>query len=458
MKKIGVTTIHQRKDQLEIFLFNVGQGDHLLIKFPGLEYGIIDFYYDPSVNLPAPPALTYFQALEAALPPEEFKKINISFFCISHTDKDHIKGVAETLQWFDDHHVFIQEFWFGAARDENQLVDFLDTKMTQYFERLPWQERSDLLNQKKLFNKNLYAFFKSFKKWKDKGFKAARYKRESTGTGDYLTDIKSLRKPSGCGKTKAFNVGPLSGHLDEYYQHVTDDIARKIICGDSSGTIDKNDLSHILCIKYGGKTLLFGGDTHKDVWEDCLERYHDPNFEFLQQFGPLQSHFLKVSHHGSRNSSSKRIWQNVLSSEWNNLLGISSGTNLKYKHPHSETLEEIRASGAKHEILATNICHACLEMLPYPKEIHEWYRPESDPADPEIGDIISSADLFISEPEEKHNLGLLAYIFTVPESSELPISVRVALSPVSKPRDCFYGHHSEKLCANCHPEHASADH
>ena len=371
-KKIALKDVHKATDNVEVFLFNVGQGDHIMVKFPGLQYGIIDFYYDLELNLPEPPALTYFKALRSELSDSEFEQINLAFFCISHTDKDHIKGIKQTIEWFDLNGVFIEEFWFGAAREHAQLMDFLDTKINDFINNLPEKRHAELLNQKKFYNNNLRAFFRSFEKWKSKGFTSARYKNEATGMGEYLADVKPLRSPSA--DISAFNIGPLSIQLDDYYKNLTEDIVNKIICGDSSTAVDKNDMSHILCIKFGDKTLIFGGDTHREIWETCLEHYHDPRYPYQKMFGGLKAHFVKVSHHGSKNSSSQTIWDTLLWRGSASLLGISSGRNHKYKHPHSETIKDIRAIQANSEIFPTNICNYCLHLLPHPKELHTWYK------------------------------------------------------------------------------------
>src|SRR5690242_1735224 len=67
---------------LTVFLFNVGQGDHILLKLPNGEYGIIDSYYETRLGLKEPPALTLLDSLMT----KDSKKPIISFICISHPD------------------------------------------------------------------------------------------------------------------------------------------------------------------------------------------------------------------------------------------------------------------------------------------------------------------------------------------------------------------------------------
>jgi hypothetical protein len=47
---------------LTVYVFNVGQGDHLLLKLPNGTYGLIDFHYDKGINVvEEPPALTFLK-------------------------------------------------------------------------------------------------------------------------------------------------------------------------------------------------------------------------------------------------------------------------------------------------------------------------------------------------------------------------------------------------------------
>lgn len=62
-------------------------------------------------------------------------------------------------------------------------------------------------------------------------------------------------------------------------------------------------------------------------------------------FGDTRSHFIKVSHHGSRDSSSDYLWQSILPMEGSVFLGTSAGRHSGFKHAHSETMLQIRKKG-----------------------------------------------------------------------------------------------------------------
>jgi len=464
MKHIDIEDVHRGNDNLEVFLFNVGQGDHIMLKFPNMEYGLIDFFYDTEIGVLEPPCLTYFRELERTLDSSEFEKITISFFCISHTDKDHVKGICETVEWFDSHGIFIREFWLGAARDEAQLINFLESRTNSAIkDLLPLIKKKNHSKQIDLYKDGINGFFKAFNRWKKKEFSSIRYKRDSTGKGEYLHDIRGLKNPCSTHYSRATNIGPLYSQLDGYINNLTIEILYRILkIKDNHNQIDKNLLSHILKIEFGNKMLMFGGDTHKDIWEECIETYLDPSNPYRELHGRLDSNFIKVSHHGSSNSSSATIWENILCQQGAVYLGISAGQHEGYKHPHSATMSEIRKCRSDVDILATNICGSCTNLVNIERELHSWYDkgikncPKYKPVKPskEDKDIDYMFDKtrYIEKPsvaKSRKNLGLLAYIFEVPKNDKEEVKVRFALAQTIKSHGCFYKGHTEKLYTEC---------
>ena len=461
MKQLSVKDIHEPSGKLEIFLFNVGQGDHIMLKFPTGEYGIIDFYYESGKNseIPEPPCLSYFRELKDKLSPSEFRKITISFFCISHTDKDHIKGVTETLKKFDEKGVFIKDIWLGGAISEIQINSFLKEKVPALF-----KEEFDAIEQLKysktleLFKDNINNYSASFEKWKQGKFKSERHSNDERGTGEYLVEMRPLPEPSN--DCEAFNVGPRTIQIEDYFKKVDLDLVKRIYkIKDRSNSVDKNLMSHILRLRFGEVNVLFGGDTHKKIWEECLD-YYDKN-KFAKSFGNYDSHFIKVSHHGSKNSSSPVLWEKILPKEGKIYLGISAGQHSGYKHPHSETLKAIRECRDNCNILSTNICHDCLRKDGFETEYHYWYdefidkqknynKEKSNSSDDKINARIAQNTVPEGiEKTQKSDMGLFAYIFEVPDKLGEEIKVRVALTKVSKSYACLFKEHKEKIRDCC---------
>lgn len=141
-------------------------------------------------------------------------------------------------------------------------------------------------------------------------------------------------------------------------------------------------MSSVLLIKFlDHHRLLFGGDTGKQVWLEALEQFYRCGNEAF--FGPATANFVKVSHHGSRNSSSTELWERILGSEIEKyFLAISAGRRIGYDHPHAETLSHILAAATKTngtaEIVSTNSCSTCLAHSRFPDESIQW--PLQEPA------------------------------------------------------------------------------
>ncbi len=93
-----------------------------------------------------------------------------------------------------------------------------------------------------------------------------------------------------------------------------------------------NAYSTVLDLEYGKFSALFVGDLEDDGEKILINKGALHEFELL-----------KVSHHGSRNSSSLEFLKEVSPK----IAVISAGVNNMYGHPHKETLERLKKVGAK---------------------------------------------------------------------------------------------------------------
>ena len=105
--------------------------------------------------------------------------------------------------------------------------------------------------------------------------------------------------------------------------------------GEQSG----NAGSMVLLVKYKNFSALLTGDLEGEGEEELL---------------PLVSHcdYLKVAHHGSRYSTSRRFLQKLSPS----VCAISAPAQSRYGHPHQQTLDRIREAGA--DVFVTRDCGA----------------------------------------------------------------------------------------------------
>ena len=93
-----------------------------------------------------------------------------------------------------------------------------------------------------------------------------------------------------------------------------------------------NDSSVVLQIRYGDFVGLLTGDAEQ-VAED--EMIRDGRIE--------SACFLKVGHHGSRSSTTRRFLEHVRPT----VAAISCGRRNKFRHPHSQSLEALAAAGTE---------------------------------------------------------------------------------------------------------------
>lgn len=101
---------------------------------------------------------------------------------------------------------------------------------------------------------------------------------------------------------------------------------------------DSNDSSIVSQLVSGGIKFLFTGDISKTVEK-----------EILGNDVSLGSDILKISHHGSKNSSEENFIKMVLPK----IAVISAGINNQYGHPAAETLETLEKYGI--DILRTDL-------------------------------------------------------------------------------------------------------
>ncbi len=104
------------------------------------------------------------------------------------------------------------------------------------------------------------------------------------------------------------------------------------VLGPSESYEDANNNSIVLLVEHGENRFLFMGDAEEEEESDILKSGAD-----------VEADVLKVGHHGSRSSSSKKFLEAVSP----DYAVISCGEDNSYGHPHAETLNNLRAMGAK---------------------------------------------------------------------------------------------------------------
>jgi competence protein ComEC len=112
----------------------------------------------------------------------------------------------------------------------------------------------------------------------------------------------------------------------------------------NSTALETNNRSGVIKLNYGNTSFLFTGDLEKSAENEYAKRY--------KHF--LDSDVLKVSHHGSKTSTSNEFL-NFVSPE---ISLISAGINNSFGHPAEEVLT--RLNRFKSKILRTDLNGAVL--------------------------------------------------------------------------------------------------
>ncbi len=350
---------------LKLYQFNVGAGDHCVLEFPNGEFGIVDFHFTGETLLQTEaPIMQFFRTLK-----KKKQKIVIAFLCISHYDADHIKGLAEFIKFAKNkkNNVEIKNIWLAGYENKDKTKSLIKKKIDTYIRQLKegknLSKSDESINIKALqdtysgYNLDLRRLDDFVSKWNKKQNNAAIY------PSDYK--ILSNNLPS---KFNAFAIAPLSKHIQKYKACDASAFVKSIFKNEYKSTADNNLISSVIFLQNDKFSFSFGGDTHKEVWEESLKFFQKQQYD-----KNLSSDFIKVSHHGSSNSSSPFIWETLIHNKKKVYFGISAGK--KHQHPHAETLKQIKETCPKSKveniISSTNICKHCIELAPVEKATHE---------------------------------------------------------------------------------------
>lgn len=232
---------------MRLVVFDVGQGDSILIDTPRGHHILVDGSgSDYVLSL-----LKIFLAV-----PKEFTLV-----IATHNHIDHIGGLIDVLN-----HYNIKEIWITGAKHR-----------TNTFNR--WQQ--------------------ALTKEKQQGSKIEKVKAGYEYKIDQLT-IKVLY--------------PIENMIDVTPDH-------------------QHDANIVTKFDYGTSSFLLTGDLEEENEQELIDRYGVN----------LGTQVLKVSHHGSANTSSNKFLE-LVDPE---IALISVGKDNRYNHPHQATLERLQQQGAR---------------------------------------------------------------------------------------------------------------
>ena len=110
---------------------------------------------------------------------------------------------------------------------------------------------------------------------------------------------------------------------------------------------DWNNYSPIMILEYEGIKIALTGDCEKEGETEFAEKAKAREGKFSVFDDNYSVDVIKAGHHGSRTSTGEAFVEAVTTAESrpNTLIVISCGLNNKYKHPHTEKLEQFKKDG-----------------------------------------------------------------------------------------------------------------
>lgn len=110
---------------------------------------------------------------------------------------------------------------------------------------------------------------------------------------------------------------------------------------------DWNNYSPIMILEYEGIKIALTGDCEKEGEAEFAEKAKAREGKFSVFDDNYSVDVIKAGHHGSRTSTGEAFVEAVTTAESrpNTLIVISCGLNNKYKHPHTEKMEQFKKDG-----------------------------------------------------------------------------------------------------------------
>lgn len=313
---------------LKIYVLEVGQGDSLLIRLPSGGFGLIDC--NRRAGDKVSPALDALQREGLS---------ELEFVVLTHLDLDHYNGLGDLLDYFSADGRRVKRFWISGAIDPKILRAMIENIESEY----PTEDST----RKKKRLQRCHIELRKLVRWL-----SDRSPEIETGEVEYEPlygprEIKILDE-----QVHAYCLSPLgASHL------LTELEAAEWVAGEKNGVGKSNDVSAILLFSYGETRLLFGGDAPVSVWDRAISAYK--NEANARKWPGLKSHFVKVSHHGSKGSSSIELWREV--GHEGSAAAISAGVHRSYDHPDEATLSQISGVSRGVRIYCTRLATACRE-------------------------------------------------------------------------------------------------
>ncbi|MEM9987791.1 MAG: hypothetical protein AAF804_22095, partial [Bacteroidota bacterium] len=185
--------------KLRVIVFNVGNGDHILLQFPNGQYGIIDFCYQGVLKQYEPPAVTYLRNLKEEHPDQP---LSLAFLHLSHPDTDHIKGFIDSWEFLEKYELLPECLWIFGGVESSSLLDTIHDEVQKYV----GQEVINEPRRKAEYAKRVIAKLQDL--------------RQSPPTGMEVQSLLGLKQVTGLirNAAKVYVMAPLDRQVDQFLE------------------------------------------------------------------------------------------------------------------------------------------------------------------------------------------------------------------------------------------------
>ncbi|RYJ16441.1 Zn-dependent hydrolase [Rahnella variigena] len=249
------------------------------------------------------------------------KNINIDLLILTHIDHDHIAGIINWLR--NDANAFskIKKVWFNSGEI---ISSYLNKKYDVRKELIiPIAENTDTsIKQGKTFShlckQNNISFESVIKSLDELEIFGLRFKILSPNSEKLEVFLDEWEADS----------YSLDTALENDYGNRLADFSDDNIFSEDDSPSNGSSIAFVLSDE--NDNYLFLGDSHPSVVVESLKYFG------YTKSKPLHAKFIKLSHHGSRNNTSKELLELVSTETY-----IISTNGSKYSHPHKECLSRI---------------------------------------------------------------------------------------------------------------------
>ena len=294
-------------ENLNVHFVDVGQGDACIIELPDDKTMLIDAGENKTAHKTA--LLSY---IKDNINDDEGNDIAyFDYVILTHPDSDHCGGMYDVLNAYP-----AKTFYRPAVYSSYTGNGFTDPDTTI--------DRT---------NKNNVKDTATYGRAIQAGYEAYGNKFEGEQSVVYISDAKNEEI------SRITPEGLQEGDADYY------SFTFYAPLGSSYG--DWNDYSPVMILEYHNKRFMLSGDAEKEAEAQFVSAATAGEGKYSIFTDTFTVDVFKLGHHGSRTSSSE-AFIDIMTTEENcpNVIAvISCGENNKYKHPHTQVLDRLKAKG-----------------------------------------------------------------------------------------------------------------